>query len=179
MTMALGCALGDRSITLRYEPALDPSIKGSGRVAIVRFDDLRTDKVTVGEIHNNLGMKTANVVIKDQDAGAWVANALAAELQRAGVAVVPCAEVAAAKEQIVITGCLAELYTTSGLSHQCRIRCKVVVTKAGTQVLNKEYTSEASSVMWVGNIGEFEAIDRETLQKLMKSAVPEVLNAIK
>lgn len=179
LTMSSGCAFGDRKMALTYEPALDASVKGSGRAAVVKFDDVRQDKVNVGEVRNGWGLKTASVVVQDQDAGAWMANALAAELERAGVSVTKCEQAASAKEPAVITGSLAELYTSSAFSNRCKVRGKIVVTKAGVPVLNKEYGGEASKANWVAATGEYEGVARAALQNMLKTAVPEILEAMK
>ncbi len=173
-----GCALGDRKIALRYQPAAAATGGTGQKVAVVKFVD-RRDKQEIGEVRNGYGMKTAKVYAEGQDVGAWVANALSDELTQAGFAVQKFNDAAPPEVSIAITGFVPEAYIRMFLQERCTIRANITVQKAGVVLLNKEYQGECKKVAWTASTGEYEAAMQGALQDLMKKSVPEIVAAIK
>src|SRR3954453_17333834 len=104
-----GSSFGDPPTAPPSPPGGSPPAKKAGRVSVGKFTDVRDNKPLVGEVRNGYGIKTAQVLIGDQDAGAWVANALASELERNGMQVTKVAtSPAAPSDQILITGNLTK-----------------------------------------------------------------------
>jgi hypothetical protein len=176
-TIFFGCAFGTRNIALRYEPSL--TVKGANgkSIAIIKFEDIRENK-DVGEVRNGYGMKTGKVKAKDQDVGAWVANALADELKRAGYNISKFTDAAPPEFTIAISGSVPEAYTKMFLNSRATVRANITVKKVGVVVLNKEYTGKASTLAWTASTGEYEKVLENALKEIMKQAVPEVIAAI-
>ena len=92
-----GCAFGTRQATLEYPPkklaetyareqtSLSPSAN-IPKIVLIPLTDERADKVNVGEVQNGWGMRTADVMSKN-DVVPWINDAIKLELERAGYAV--------------------------------------------------------------------------------------------
>jgi len=172
-----GCAFGARNISLQYQPALDVQAKARQSVAVVKFTDTR-EKPEIGEVRNGYGIKTATVWAKDQDVGAWVANALADELGKAGYDIQKFQDAAPPDAKIAITGSVPEAYVKMFMTQRGTVRVSVSVTKAGVVCLNKEYAGKAGGMAWTASTGEYEKILKKALQDVMKQLVPDVVAAI-
>jgi hypothetical protein len=169
--------MGNRNIALRYNPVLTIRGASSQKIAIVKFTDTRKNP-EVGEVRNAYGMKLASVLAKDQDVGAWVANALADELTKAGYDIQKFQDAAPPDITISITGSVPEAYTKMYMNSRATVRANMTVTKADAIVSNKEYTGKASTFALTASTGEYENVMKKALQELMKQAVPEVIDAI-
>ena len=176
-TTATGCALGDRKIALRYQPVVEEKVTLDSAVAIVKFQDARKTE-EVGEVRNAYGMKLAKVWAKNQDAGAWVANAIAEELTRAGCEVAKYNDAAPADARIAITGTVLEVYVKMYLTYTGTVKVDVSVTKAGVPVLNKEYTGKGGGLAVLLTSGEYEGVLQSAVQDIMKQLIPEIIKAI-
>jgi hypothetical protein len=176
-TVLTGCAIGNRYIALRYEPILMQKATSSQKVAIVKFSDMRKTP-EVGEVRNAYGIKLASVLVKDQDVGAWVANALADELTKAGYEIQKFQDAAPLDINIVITGSVPEAYTRMYMKSTTIVKANITVTRANVVVLNKEYTGKASVLALTGSTGEYENVMKKALQNLMKEMTPDVISAI-
>lgn len=193
-----GCALGTRNIALRYEPTFSGERAGNGTIAITKFDDLRPDrkilvmefvlvptrqsireKNIVGEVRNAYGMRTATVRAKGQDLGAWVANALAEELNRAGLHVQKYSDAAPPNLPFVIRGAVLEAYVRMYMFYRTRIRVQVTVERDGLPVLNKEYTGKAGGLAVLVSAGSYERQLEQALQSIMMQVVPDVLSCLR
>jgi len=173
----VGCALGDRNIALRYAPIVEAKASGQPAAAIVKFEDDKK-KVEVGEVRNAYGMIMAKVYAKDQDIGAWAANALAAELEKAGVKGTKYQDAAPPDATVAITGTVTEAYIKMYMSSRASVKMSVVVTKARVPVLNKEYTGKGAVLALLASTGEYENVMLLAMQDLMKKLVPDVIKAI-
>jgi hypothetical protein len=172
-----GCALGDRNISLLYDTVASES-PGSGKtVAVVKFKEMR-QRQEVGEVRNGYGMKLAKVYAKDQDVGAWVANALCSELENSGISVNKFEDAAPPSASIVIEGTVPEAYVKMYMTRRGTVRTHVVVTKAGVTVLDREYAGTSSALTWVASSGEYESSLKLALQDLMKKLVPDIVRAL-
>ncbi len=178
LALNTGCAFGNRSIALTYEPITSSRSSSAETVAVSDFDDVRDDKEIVGEIRNGMGFKTADVLAKDQSAGAWLASALAEELTVAGFVVNKVQDSASSREAILISGSVSEVNFTMSISLKGTVRVSIQVAKHHVPVLNKQYVGEASLINWAATIRSQEAVLREALQDLLKQAVPEIIQAI-
>lgn len=172
-----GCAFGARNISLQYQPVMDMQSKSRQSVAIVKFTDTR-QKPEIGEVRNGYGIKTATVWAKDQDVGAWVANALADELTKAGFDIKKYQDAAPPDAKIAISGSVPEAYVKMFMSQRGTVRVSVSVTKAGVVALNKEYSGKSGGLAWTASTAEYEKILKAALQDVMKTLVPDVVAAI-
>jgi membrane protease subunit (stomatin/prohibitin family) len=176
-TAMQGCAFGTRNIALRYEPTVQVQAGANETVAVVQFKDARQEQ-KLGEARNAYGMKTATVKAEGQDVGAWVANALADELMRAGLDVQKFSDVAPPNIRIAIQGTVLEAYVKMYMSYRTTVRVQVTMEKDGIPVLNKEYTGKASGLAVMASSGSYEKQLNQALQDMMKQLVPDVLAAI-
>ena len=167
------------NVALTYEAVAAPEGGNTGEVAVAKFSDTRQDKEIVGEVRNAMGLKTAKVLIGDQDAGAWAANALAAELERAGFRVAKVNDPVTANQSIVIQGSVSHLYTKMYMAHRTTVKVKMLVTKSRVPVLNKEYVGQAKAGAMFASTGEYEGVIQTALQEVMKQAIPEIIEAVK
>lgn len=174
-----GCALGDRKIALLYEPASDCKAAPPQAVAVAKFDDLRQDKALVGEVRNGYGMKMAQVLLENQDAGGWVSNAVSAELERTGCQVAKVERPTDAGSVPVVQGAIIELYTKMYMTYDCRVKLKIQVTKSGVVLFNKDYEGKGGGLAVLVTAQEYEMVTKAALQDALKQATPQVLEAIK
>jgi len=174
-----GCAFGDRNIALDYEAAKDLDCQGAGRIAVANFEDVRHDKIVVGEVRNGFGMKTADVRIAGPLAGAWVANALATELRRAGFDVVKVADPSSPAERTVVGGSVSELFIHCAFALNTTLRAQVIVTESGVPVLNREYHAQTKTGGFLGGSSDYERAAKAALQELMKEVVPDIVEVMK
>lgn len=177
-SMAGGCAFGDRHVSLTYQPLSEPAAQSSGRAAITPFSDERRDPLVVGEVRNGYGMKTAKVLIDDQDAGAWLANAVSDELKRSGIEVVKIADANVTNELAIVTGSLQHLYTKSYMSHRCTVRAKILVTQYNVPVLSREYEGHSKVGAAFAGTSEYERAMEAALHDLLRQAVPDIIKAL-
>ena len=178
-TLSTGCAFGDRKIALTYTPALQSTRGNGGRIAVAKFGDTRQNKLVVGEVRNGYGLKTAKATIPNEDAGGWVANALASELEGAGYQIVKINDSTQTDEEIVVSGCLSEFYTKSYMKYRTTVKANIQVYQAGVPLLNKEYIGKCvAGVAWY-NTSEFEKVSCSALQDLMKQAVPDIVAVLR
>jgi hypothetical protein len=170
----------DRQIALTYEARSAPKQHTGQPVALVEFIDARQDKLRVGEVKHGFGFTMADVVIGDQEAGAWVSNALAAELECAGLQVEGAAHGARVNgETPSISGALEEFYITGFWKHCCRIRVRLTVTQGGLPVLDRVYATASLRPNLLNSAGEYERVSRLALQDLMQKVVPDILSVVR
>ena len=79
-----GCAFSDRNVDLDYSAVSGLTSNSSQKVAVMTFDDARTNQETVGEVRNNVFIKTADVIATN-DVSTWMTEALMTELEHTGV----------------------------------------------------------------------------------------------
>lgn len=176
IAMFSGCAFGNRYISLQYQPVTTLSVAIKQNVAIVKFTDTR-EKPELGEMRNSF-VKTADVLAKDQDVGAWVANALSDELIKAGYNVQKFSDAAPSDAVVVISGSVPEAYVKMYMTYSGTVRVSATVTKSGVVVLNKEYTGHAGGLAMVCSTGDYEKMLKQALQDIMKKMIPDIAKAI-
>lgn len=176
---SLGCAFGDRSIALTYQPLGAGAARGSGVVAVADLSDARADPRVVGDVRNGWGLKTADVIIEGQDAGVWVANALAAELEACGYTVEKVTSPTAAQAPVVISGSVSEVFVSSSFTLRSTVRASIRVTRRGVPVLNKQYVGRGKKGNVWGVSSEQEEALMLGLQDLTRQALPQILEVIR
>ncbi len=117
VTVALStaaCAFVDHKIQL--EPR-DPPIVAAGDIAgdqvfLSLFQDTRANKRVIGEVVNNYGMRTANLITKDTPA-IWLANGLKTALENAGYTVIATnGDFKPAFSEFTVSGDLTRIFGT-------------------------------------------------------------------
>jgi len=172
-----GCAFGDRNVALKYTPVTKISARALPDVAVVKLADVRS-REEVGEVRNGYGMKTATVWARNQDVGAWVANALCQELTGVGCRVEKYEDAPPPGADASVTGEVTEVYAKMFMSSRATVKADLCVQKAGVVVLNEEYTGKHSVLALTASTGEYEKVLQGALQDLMKKAVPEIVAAL-
>lgn len=140
-TVLSSCAFGDRRVLLDYQSSL-PSLSGAAtvkqEVVVLPFQDERAEKFIIGDVRNNWGMKTADVLAKN-DVTTWITQAVENELGRAGFQVRH--EGAEDRgEALQISGSVLRVYCTAMLSYEAEIQFQVKVEKTGKEVMTKVYS---------------------------------------
>lgn len=184
LALLSGCAFGDRHVVLGYAP-VEEEFSASGRIAIVTFTDdrPRDRKQDVGEVRNGLGMVTADVRIDEkakdgtnQSLGAWIADALAEELQRAGAETGRFESIGAASGYpVVVSGSLTKAWVNMYLQYDAKIRTQVRITRHGAVVFDQPVKGDYETGAVFGSQKEYEKALTRTLQDWVRNAVPEVI----
>jgi len=191
-----GCATMYQPLNLWYDPAVK-GCQGAGRpVAVVKFTDMREDADTVVFQCNSTREVTSRWVIHDQDAGAWVANALARELEKSGYRVSRYEDAAPGDAVLTVNGILYESYIDydepptrecgclGGLIADIGSRCgawvktHVAMEYDGVPALNRQYVGHGQVSGGQARQG-FEQALNNALQDLMKKLVPDLEAASK
>ncbi|MDQ7779771.1 MAG: YajG family lipoprotein [Planctomycetota bacterium] len=168
----VGCAFVQRHPMLSYDAALSPASPNGAAVTVGDFADQRTwSRDKIGDIRNGFGMKCADIVPRNSVTD-WIREAFIKELSNAGYTISD-----ADSTTPVINGIVLDVYTNSLVNFVGRVRLKVILTKDGQEVLNKEYfyeniNNDAASLF---NTEEsYAEMMKMTLQYLMKTIVPEL-----
>jgi hypothetical protein len=161
-----GCAFGNRNVTLKYPPASElqtspppkplpvPAVEMPS-VAVVVNDTRQGPRNQVGVVRNGFGMHTADILTQD-DAAAWVKEALERELAAQGFRVVAVEGAESVlRSQVVkiecgVFGSGAELMLaaefTAGGSHLPYAAYSGTGTAGGSLGASEEYFSESLSL---------------------------------
>lgn len=175
ITIFGGCT---RNISLQYYPTTTLQAKSQRNIAIVKFADIRP-KPAMGEVHGSFCIITFTLRVKNQDVGAWVANALSDELRFIGYDIKKFNDIAPVDADVAISGTVPEAYIKQLFCiERCVIRAKVSLTKANVVVLNREYISRVRRWAWLGTTSGYEELFKKTLQDLMKQLAPDIVKAI-
>jgi uncharacterized lipoprotein YajG len=174
--LQVGCAFGDRKVSLRYQPVVGASGGGGRSIAVAKFTDQRA-KPEVGVVRNGFGIPTAKAVAQGQDVGAWVASALATELEAAGFKVERLAG-GNGGQSIVVSGTVTEAFTDIYMVLNSDIAVNVNVRRAGATKLSKTYRGHETDTAWTASSKEYEEVLTKALQKLMQELVPDVIRSL-
>lgn len=161
-----GCAFGDREAFLSYppKPTSDGSVVSAAQAApvapshgkpiiVLRFDDLRTDKRTVGEVRNGWGMKTANVIVKN-DVAEWATQAATVELQKAGYQVSSSDSPTKPPNAPVLKAEILTVYCIALFAYEGEVSFVAKVQRDGREILSKRYTGTGSAGFNMAATGE-------------------------
>jgi hypothetical protein len=170
-----GCA-GEHSISLGYQPVGMQKAAVPLSVAVMKFADRRTNK-TMGEIDGIFGMKTSLVLPKTENAGQWMAGAMAAELTQAGLQVTLGAVSPGTIVRII--GNVIEVHARMNDGIKAMVRADVIVMKDGMTVLAGNYTGQSAvAALAVHSADDYKRALESAMQNAMKKAVPDILAAI-
>lgn len=176
LTALTGCNVG---IPLRYPDAITPPMATAmgESINIVRFADARNNKQLQGTGAPVIGQV---VLEKPNAVGAWVTQALAAELIHAGAHVVVVDQRARPSNSAVVTGAVTSLvthYYTAAISST--VTFALTVTKGGTTVLSKQYTGSATHAFFGFTPSQqVGAVVAAALQNAMTQAAPDIITVI-
>jgi hypothetical protein len=181
-------------INLYYDVAVRATGGGGKQIALVKFADMREDVDSVVFECNSTREVVGRARIPGQDAGAWVTNALAAELSQGGFRVATYSDAPGAGEPVVVTGELYEMYYEwhKPVTQYCCwwialigsawettrswVKVQVTVEKGGIPIISSQYMGRASK-SGSANRQDVELSLDKALQDLMKKLVPDVVAA--
>jgi hypothetical protein len=173
-----GCAFGDRNVELDYSATTGLTSNSSQKVAVMSFEDARSNQETVGEVRNNVLIKTADVIATN-DVSTWMTEALMTELEHTGVNVRGSDAEMDSNVAITINGAVQESYIKQlGWLLMTTVRAQVSITKDGITYSDTEYIGKSSSPVVAGGVGEYRSQLRRALQDMMETMVPDVLDAM-
>ena len=173
-----GCAFGDRNVDLDYSAATSLTSNSSQKVAVMTFEDARSNQETVGELRNNLMIKTANIIATN-DVSNWMSEALMAELEQAGVNVQGSNSEMNPNVAITINGAAQESYIKQrGWLLMTQVRAEVSVTKDGITYSDTEYIGQSTGLLVAPSVGQYRNLLRSALQDMMETVIPDVLDAM-
>lgn len=134
-----GCTYGTRQINLDY-PSKAISTSGEVKdVFLLKFNDRRTEKGTVGTVKDILGNRTAKLV-PTSDVLDWFMTGLELELARAGYNVKVVDGISPRSRVPVISGDLLTVHTETVLNHVAEVSFMVTMTKSGETLIDKRYS---------------------------------------
>jgi hypothetical protein len=150
----LGCAFGNRHVTLAYPPQqakaggqptalAAPRPPAGKKVVLVVLLDQRSTKQAVGSVHNGFGMRTADVIAVNNVAD-WVTSAIKLELEKAGFEVVSGF---ARNGEPVVTGEVIKVYCEAWTKYEAEVVFDVRVLRGDKEFLKKSYTGKNDSTM--------------------------------
>ncbi len=157
LSMAAGCAFGNRHATLVYPPeegTMDPgpgvaeaspapAVTGEP-IILLPFADERSQKKFIGEVRNGWGMHTADVVTEDNIAN-WVTEAIKIELGKAGYNVTKVEDLSSPSSSRVVAGEVLTVYCTALWSYEGEVSFYARVEEDGKEVFRRRYTGKGSA----------------------------------
>jgi hypothetical protein len=173
----VGCAFGDRHVSLAYQPVGTVRTSTTASIAVIKFQDQRR-RQEIGQVRNGWGMVTAKVTIGNQDAGLWLANALADELSQAGFKVTKFTSAPESSEDIVIEGMITDIFVDMFMTYNGRIESRIVAKKGGSVLVDRVFLAQQNNVAWWGSAKEYEQVVNKAAQDLMKRILPEIVAAV-
>lgn len=179
-----GCAFGTRQATLIYPPAPEegqlPIARAAAKpnskniqIAIVQFNDQRSDKNVVGTVRNTFGMKTADVVAVNS-VTEWVSKALATELQNSGYTVRSGAPGdSSATAGAVVSGDILNIFCDMYMTYTGQVSLVARVSRGGKELFSNHYAGEGSAgVAWAATAESF----AQSLAIALSSAVKKLVS---
>ncbi|BCS52714.1 hypothetical protein [Geobacter sp. SVR] len=176
-----GCASYARNVALIYEPVL--SVRGGSGdlyIAIPADQQLSAGSVkwVLGDVKNDDGNKI-DEIYSPLSPAQLLQNALSQELKRAGYAVIPTTVRAAAPVKEVFLSrsevTVDQDESSVGLKATCRIVMTLEVSKGGQLLKKVTYETRYSDTNIKDRDLLAKSILQETLQAVMRKAVPELI----
>ncbi len=170
-------------INLWYDPVVGQKVTPGQTIALVRFADMRENPdADIGRGKIPLAAPK-RLRAKDQDVGAWVANALAEELTNAGYVVEKFNDVPPSEMDVAITGAVTQAYVCpKGFGDfNATVRANVTVTKVGVPIISKQYLGERQYSDALGFESESKQCEKclqAAVQNIMRQLVPDIISAI-
>ncbi len=190
------CATRYPPLNLWYDSAVRGLDGGGSNVALVKFTDMREDTDTLVFQCNSTREVTRRWAIHEQDAGAWVTNALAEELEKSGFLVDKYHDAPARETKLVVNcilyetyidydepptrgcGCLGGIIADIGSRCGAWVKSHVAIEWNGIPVINQQYIGHAQ-VSGGQSRGRFERALNNALQDMMKKLVPDLVSISK
>lgn len=163
------CAFVDREAELKYSappregdaPVQEGAVRV--RVALREILDRRKETAEIGEVRNGFGMRTAAVKSKG-DPVAWLREAVAAELERAGFAVVDPAQA----DDLAVEVHLQTMHCTATGSYEGTVCIAAKALRASGSLVDGVYNGTGSAgVNWSATDESF----AETLDLALQDAL--------
>jgi hypothetical protein len=187
VTLLAGCAFGTRQPTLIYPPAAESSAIPAAQAAakpapknmqiiLNPFIDQRADKKVVGTVRNGFGMRTAEVIPTNNVAD-WVMQAMKMELQNSGYVVTTgtTSGDTLPGASAVVSGEILNVFCDMYFSYTGQISLLAKVSKAGKDVLNRNYSGEGSAgIAWGGTAESY----AQSLALALASAVKQFVSEL-
>ena len=154
-----GCAFGTREALLQYPPEgkvsavpeaqAAPSITPKKtEILLVAFNDERDNKRLVGTVRNGFGMRTADVIAKN-NVQTWVFKAAKKELHDAGYVVITKPD--ASQSLATLSGQITRVFCDAYFTYEGEVSLHVRLMKNGKEILDKLYAGKGSAGMnWAG-----------------------------
>ena len=164
-----GCAK-QAGVDLIYRPVALDNAACTGRIALVRFADVRTDPA--------VAVKDGEKQYATSDVSTWFTNALRQQLTDAGCSVEYHDRRYDFDTDAVISGEIEELMTkpASMTTRETKIRFKVVVSKPGAPDFIRHYSGEFEKPVLLDDASD---LLEQALQEMMKDKLPEIIAATK
>ena len=150
-----GCALGDRRVMLSYPP--ESSEKGLEMLGVkktvapalipillVPFEDEREEGELIGEVLNGYGMRTADVVARN-DVGHWVTDAIKSELEKAGYKVTVAQDPRKDSDQPLLSGKVGRIFCSAYTTYRGEVGFETRLELKGEEIFSKRYLGTAKS----------------------------------
>lgn len=180
-----GCAFGHREVALNYTSPDDSACNAENEqtIYIAPIEDVCPNAdVTlfakgreIGDIRNGFYMKTASVVSKTHDLGAWVTDALAKELACRGYQVLPVTSLPP-ECSCGLSGSLSECYSTMKFfgGQTCTLKATVSIHKDGAPVSHKEYVGLFEGGLALCTADEYEKIFQGAMTSLASQVIADI-----
>lgn len=175
----VGCAFGTRHPTLIYPPTEElsglsvvyasVSLPPKGvQILLKPFIDSRSNTKVVGTVRNGFGMKTADVIPKN-NVSDWVTRAISTELQNNGYTVINKINARnLTNSNAVVSVEILNVYCDMFISYMGQVSLVTRVNKNGKEIINKHYLGEGSSGLSVAATEESYA---QSLALALSSAI--------
>jgi hypothetical protein len=173
-----GCAFGDRDVDLAYSPTSTITSNSAQKVAVMTFVDDRPNQEAVGEIRNNLMIKTANVT-SSNEVSTWISDALIAELEQTGANVRGSDSGLNSEIALTINGSVQESFIKQmGWLMTTTVRAQVSLNKDGVTYSDTEYVGKSTGVLVAPSVSQYRNLLESALQDMMDTLVPDILDAM-
>lgn len=148
-----GCAFGTREALLQYPPEGEISAVPEAQAApdiipkkieilLVAFNDERDNKRLVGTVRNGFGMRTADVIAKN-NVQTWVFEAAKKELHDAGYVVITKRD--ASQSQATLSGDITRVFCDAYLTYEGEVSLHVKLMEKGKDILDRTYAGKGSA----------------------------------
>ena len=173
-----GCAFGDRDVDLAYSPTSTITSNSAQKVAVMTFVDDRPNQEAVGEIRNNLMIKTANVT-SSNEVSTWISDALIAELEQTGANVRGSDSGLNSEIALTINGSVQESFIKQmGWLMTTTVRAQVSLNKDGVTYSDTEYVGKSTGVLVAPSVSQYRNLLESALQDMMDTLIPDILDAM-
>jgi hypothetical protein len=168
----LGCAFGDREVTLTASGPVvagDNSLAGL-EIALPQFQDTRVKVDMVGKVRNGWGMHTADVLTKSNVAD-WLTQSVWNQLSHLG-----CVQKESAPARI--TGKILVVDCDSMMTLSSQISVYLQISSQGREIFSNNLVTPYSATNWFASSSEFQSALHENLKVWLVASMPGIINAL-